>query len=138
MGKEQISRELVKIEGMTCQSCVTKVSKAIMAVPGVIDVQVSLSKQNASFQLADSQTKVDAVVTAVRNAGYQVAQKHTFDWFYVWGFLVLIILMMISSRLRGYEQALTGAGYGLLFITGLLTSLHYVAMCGGITLSQEP
>jgi len=38
--------------------------------------------------------------------------------------------------LRGYEQALTGAGYGLLFVTGLLTSLHCVAMCGGITLSR--
>lgn len=129
-------RELIKIEGMTCQSCVARVSKAIIAVPGVIDVQVSLSKQNASFQLTDSQTKIDDVVTAVRNAGYQADQKHTFDWFYVWGFLILIILMMLSSRLQGNEQALTGAGYGLLFITGLLTSLHCVAMCGGITLSR--
>ena len=103
---------------------------------GVTDVQVSLSKQNASFQLADSQAKIDDVVTAVRNAGYQTAQKHAFDWFYVWGFLILMILMMLTSRLRGYEQALTGAGYGLLFVTGLLTSLHCVAMCGGITLSR--
>ncbi len=96
MGKELIRRELVKIEGMTCQSCVAKVSKAIMAVPGVIDVKVSLSKQNASFQLADSQTKIDDVVTAVRNIGYEVDQKPSFDgWFYVGGFLVLIILMMV-------------------------------------------
>lgn len=41
--------------------------------------------------------------------------------------------MVISSR---YEHVLTEAGYGLLFVIGLLTSLHCVAMCGGITLSQ--
>jgi sulfite exporter TauE/SafE len=44
--------------------------------------------------------------------------------------------MMLSTRLLRSEQILTGASYGLLFITGLLTSLHCVAMCGGITLSQ--
>ncbi len=75
----------VNIKGMTCQSCVIKVSKAIMAVPGVKDVHVSLSKQNASFQLEDSQMKIDDIVTAVRNAAYEAGQKPTFDWFYVWG-----------------------------------------------------
>lgn len=132
-----MSREIVRIEGMTCQSCVWKVTKAIMAVPGVKDVEVSLSEQSASFQLADSQTKLDDIITAVRNSGYEAGQKQSFDWFYVWGFAILIILMFLSSRLTGSEQSLiTGAGYGLIFVTGLLTSLHCVAMCGGITLSQ--
>ncbi len=27
-------------------------------------------------------------------------------------------------------------GYGLIFVVGLLTSLHCIAMCGGIVLSQ--
>lgn len=30
----------------------------------------------------------------------------------------------------------TGMGYGMLFVIGLLTSVHCVAMCGGINLSQ--
>jgi uncharacterized protein len=137
-GDKELGRELLKIEGMTCQSCVGKVTKAIMGVPGVKDVEVSLSKQSARFKLVDSQTKIEDIVSAIRNAGYEVSQKQAFDWFYFWGFIVLIILMFLSSRLRGYEQALTsaGAGFGLLFLIGLLTSLHCVAMCGGITLSQ--
>ncbi len=44
--------------------------------------------------------------------------------------------MIVSIRLLTAKQTLPGAGYGLLFITGLLTSLHCVGMCGGITLSQ--
>lgn len=35
-----------------------------------------------------------------------------------------------------FPQAEEGMGYGMLFLIGLLTSVHCVAMCGGINLSQ--
>ena len=34
------------------------------------------------------------------------------------------------------QLAETGMGYGMLFVIGLLTSVHCIAMCGGISLSQ--
>ena len=49
---------------------------------------------------------------------------------------------MIISRFgvfnvfNAFPQAEETTGYGMLFIIGLLTSLHCVAMCGGINLSQ--
>ena len=49
---------------------------------------------------------------------------------------------MIINRFGGFSifnafpQAEEGMGYGMLFVIGLLTSIHCVAMCGGINLSQ--
>jgi sulfite exporter TauE/SafE len=43
----------------------------------------------------------------------------------------------IFSRFTDFfPQAERGMGYGMLFVVGLLTSVHCVAMCGGINLSQ--
>ncbi len=50
-------------------------------------------------------------------------------------FLVLRRLGM-ASWFNAFPQAEASMGYGLLFISGLLTSFHCVAMCGGINLSQ--
>ncbi len=38
--------------------------------------------------------------------------------------------------IRNFPVAKAGMGYGMLFIIGVLTSVHCVAMCGGICLSQ--
>jgi sulfite exporter TauE/SafE len=43
-----------------------------------------------------------------------------------------LLNMLVPSQL-----AATGMGYGLLFIIGVLTSVHCLAMCGGINLSQS-
>ena len=56
--------------------------------------------------------------------------------------IVLVALFMVINRLGGFNffnafpQAEAGMGYGLLFGIGLLTSVHCLAMCGGINLSQ--
>jgi len=56
--------------------------------------------------------------------------------------IILAALFMIINRFGGFNvfnsfpQAEQGMGYGLLFLIGLLTSIHCVAMCGGINLSQ--
>jgi len=55
--------------------------------------------------------------------------------------IIIFALYFISSRLgvlnifRAFPEAEQGMGYGMLFVIGLLTSVHCVAMCGGINLS---
>lgn len=56
--------------------------------------------------------------------------------------IILFALYMIANRfgllniLSTFPVAKDGMGYGMLFLIGLLTSVHCVAMCGGICLSQ--
>ena len=42
-----------------------------------------------------------------------------------------VLNLLVPSRLADSSM-----GYGMLFVIGLLTSIHCVAMCGGIHLSQ--
>ena len=63
--------ETLKIEGMGCGGCVTTVTKALTAVPGISDVAVSLEKHEASFALNAPATREQAI-KAVEESGYDV------------------------------------------------------------------
>ncbi len=56
--------------------------------------------------------------------------------------IILFAVYMVANRFgllnifNSFPIAKEGMGYGMLFVIGLLTSVHCVAMCGGICLSQ--
>ncbi|MDF2766309.1 MAG: copper-transporting ATPase [Rhodospirillales bacterium] len=57
------------IEGMTCASCVSRVEKALAAVPGVAEATVNLANARARVRLSGD-TDPAALISAVENAGY--------------------------------------------------------------------
>jgi P-type Cu+ transporter len=59
----------LRIEGMTCASCVLRVEKALQKVPGVAAATVNLATETASVQSL-STTPMSALTEAVRRAGY--------------------------------------------------------------------
>ena len=61
------------VAGMTCESCVTKVDKALRGVEGVKDVKVDLKKQTAVVTMASAAVKPDALFKAVKDAGFKAA-----------------------------------------------------------------
>ena len=63
--------ETLKIEGMGCGGCVSNVIKALVAVPGISDVAVSLEPREARFALRAPATREQAV-RALEDAGYGV------------------------------------------------------------------
>jgi Cu+-exporting ATPase len=60
---------VLRIEGMTCASCVGRVEKALRAVPGVTEASVNLATEKATVHGGDQ----DKLVAAVRAAGYEAA-----------------------------------------------------------------
>ena len=58
------------IEGMTCTSCVSKVEKALNAVPGVTRASVNLATERAHVDLA-GQVSLSDLIKAVGTAGYE-------------------------------------------------------------------
>ncbi len=58
------------IEGMSCASCVSKVEKALNAVPGVTRASVNLATERAHVELA-GQVPLGDLVKAVETAGYE-------------------------------------------------------------------
>jgi len=70
--RAQVSYDL-KVQGMTCASCVARIEKAIRRVPGVVDASVNLATGTATVQARDA--SVEAAIAAVREAGYEAAPK---------------------------------------------------------------
>ena len=70
--RPEMTTQHLNVSGMTCGSCVAKVSHAISAVPGVDHVDVSLAAQTADVRFDEARVSVDALNLAVRSAGYDV------------------------------------------------------------------
>lgn len=61
---------ILTVSGMSCGSCVRHVTSALQAVPGVSKVTVQLRAGLAEVQ-HDDEASVDALIGAVREAGYE-------------------------------------------------------------------
>ncbi|MET3926264.1 heavy metal translocating P-type ATPase [Devosia sp. 2618] len=64
----------IDIEGMTCASCVARVEKSLLKVPGVTSASVNLATERATVQLSDA-TDTDALLKAIDKAGYKGTER---------------------------------------------------------------
>ena len=62
--------EHLKVTGMTCGGCTSKVTRALKAIAGVGDVDVSLAAAQATVQYDESVTSPAQLKSAVIDAGY--------------------------------------------------------------------
>ena len=60
------------IDGMTCASCVSRVEKALLAVPGVAGATVNLATEKADIEFDPARADAAALSAAIRKAGYEV------------------------------------------------------------------
>ncbi len=64
----------LRVEGMTCASCVGRVERALKAVPGVARASVNLATERAEVAFAGT-ADPGAVKQAVEHAGYSVGEE---------------------------------------------------------------
>ncbi len=60
------------VAGMSCASCVTRVERAVKKLPGVVEAAVNLATEQATVEYVPGATGREAIVAAVRGAGYDV------------------------------------------------------------------
>jgi sulfite exporter TauE/SafE len=131
------------INGMTCINCQNRIQKKLESTAGVQTVSVSYERSKASVSYNPSVITFDEIKAAVENLGYQVAEKKNIQVSQIIGTLVIILtlymlfrMFSMSSLAAAFPVAQIGMGYGMVLIIGLVTSVHCIAMCGGINLSQ--
>lgn len=135
----------LSIGGMTCVQCENRIQRGLSGTKGVIKASVSYRAGTAEI-VYDSQilTRED-IVRVIESLDYTVEpQKGVKDFGRSVGFLLLIGVLFgimeyfgILNLLVPSQLAESGMGYGMLFFVGILTSVHCLAMCGGINLSQS-
>ncbi|KAI8812063.1 E1-E2 ATPase-domain-containing protein [Cladochytrium replicatum] len=67
--------KLFGAEGMTCQSCVKSVTKALSVLPGVIDVSVDLPSLSATVRFDSNLLSDRDIVDAINDAGFEGSVK---------------------------------------------------------------
>ena len=66
---------ILKVDGMTCQSCPYQVKGALKRVEGVITASASLETREAEVTFDDAITNIAALTQATTNAGFPSALR---------------------------------------------------------------
>ncbi len=143
---QDVSRVDLRIEGMTCASCVAKVESALRSVPGVESARVNLATETASVQTtvpSDPQPLVRAVqaagydaVPAARGADAGIerrAEQHLRERRQALVTAIGIGLPIMALHWAGHRLAGTheGAHFWPMLLQGLLTVMLLISPAGG-------
>jgi copper chaperone len=66
-----MTKEKIKVEGMSCGHCEMKVKKAVESVEGVREVEVNLRDKQVAIEYEERKTSLEKIKAAVREAGYE-------------------------------------------------------------------
>jgi copper chaperone len=66
--------EIIKVTGMTCGGCVDIVTRALVAVDGVHNVNVSLANGEAKVDFDENMTSIEKLNIAVEETGYGLVE----------------------------------------------------------------
>lgn len=134
------------IGGMTCVNCQNKIEKTLNHTEGVINAIVSYNNATADIVYNEEAISLKEIITAIENLGYEVIRRKKTAGSNIANtvcMLVIIVSLYVMLQSMGILNLLvpsqladTKMGYGMLFVIGLITSVHCIAMCGGINLSQ--
>lgn len=131
-----IKKEKIKVFDMTCTSCEKRVENAVRKLNGVHTATASYSGQYVVVKYDNDVCNLNIIRDAIKKAGYSTESKDTFKIVGIAVIALAIILIGNSTTGIDINSKLSGASYFILFVIGILSSLHCIGMCGGIMLSQ--
>lgn len=155
MEKRLISK-ILRIEGMSCTNCEIRIENALKKLDGVVKVKAVYSSSNIYITYDANVIRLERIIRAIEEQDYTVMDKPETES--VTGTnakkaaggrisagrllgigIILLAFYLVIEKTAGFNfipEINQSMGYGILFVVGFLTSLHCIAMCGGINLSQ--
>lgn len=137
-----MKRTELHVDGMTCSHCKRNIENTLRKKDSIKDVEASVFHGRVTI-IHDAPLALDEIEEDIVGLGYTVLRERKRQ---ILGRIVLAVtLVMLSFLVLRYENRLSfefiphirqSMGYGTLFFVGILTSLHCIAMCGGINMSQ--
>lgn len=131
-----LREEAIQVRGMHCTSCESTIRAAVRALPGVAAVEADHTSGAVKVRYDAAKCSSGEIKKAIVAAGYDVKPVGLSQ---VLGVLAVAGVVLLLGRNGGIDidsRLALGATTFVLFMTGLLTSLHCAGMCGGILLSQ--
>lgn len=132
-------RKELKIEGMTCTSCENRIEKVLSKTEGIISVNANFTDSIVKVEFNEEIINIKEIEKIIENLDYKVVTKTNKNINQVLGIVfILFAVYFLIDRTVSFNfipKIDQSMGYGILFVVGLLTSIHCIAMCGGINIS---
>jgi len=135
------------ISGMSCAHCELTIEKTLSKLKGLEHIKASFGKGEVTFTFDDEVIGIEEIKSAINKLDYKVIEEHKTKFTNNTEALYILIILLggyvilkrygLLNFTNYFPQIQSSMGYGMLFVIGLLTSLHCVAMCGGINLAQS-
>lgn len=131
------------VKDMFCEQCENVINKHLLAMDGVHAAQASLAKGEVTVLYDESVCREERIVEVITKAGYTVKEDSNINTL-VNGISILVIIFGLwyiinafgwNQIFQNFPEATDGMSYAMLFVIGLLTSFHCIAMCGGLNLA---
>ena len=131
-------------EGTTCESCAEIIKKQAQKVDGVSSVSFDYSNETGYVTFDNEKTNIDEILDKIEEKGYtgyildDTPKKANKPVGWIIGIVgILIVGYFLFNFVDGINmpQISQNMGYGLLFLVGILTGFHCIAMCGGFVVS---
>lgn len=140
-----IKKETIHVTGMSCPQCNERIEKAVFEIEGVQNATADYVSGIADVEYDTVQCNIDDIKNKIDKAGYQVQDGINKSSFINGISIVIIILALwyilsstgVSTIFQSFPEAKEGMGYITILLIGILTSVHCIAMCGGINISQS-
>lgn len=153
---EKLTKATLKVEGMVCNGCEMIIENQLKNINGIIEVKAAYTNAKINVTYDDALLTILNIVESIEELEYKVLKiseeentahksekRVTKSNLKITQFMGIIIVILacyfLINNTIGFNfipQVNQSMGYGLLFVVGLLTSLHCIAMCGGINISQ--
>ena len=125
---------------MICPQCEDEIAQKITHRRGVLSCRASYRKSSVTAQYDPDIITPGEIKSALSDIGYPVGSGKSGLISDIAGIAAVVILYFALPWLTGLvnvPQAESGAGFGVLFVIGLLSGVHCIGMCGGIMLTQK-
>lgn len=129
-----------KVDGMICPQCEDEIARKITHRRGILTCRASYRKSCVLAEYDPDIISADEIKAALSDIGYPVGSGKSGLISDIAGIAAVIILYFALPWLTGLvnvPQVESDAGFGVLFVIGLLSGVHCIGMCGGIMLTQK-
>lgn len=141
-----VKSKRLRIGGMSCVNCQNTIERKLQNTAGIKKASVSYHTGVAEVTYDTDIISLKDIEAVVERLDYEVLPddaKEVSRRGISMEFILIIVSLYVLIQHFGILNLLvpsrlaeTNVGYGMLFVIGLITSVHCVAMCGGINLSQ--
>ena len=128
---------------MTCINCKKAIENGLGNITGVESVSVNYKTGKCEITIDTGLIGWKDIFNAIENLGYTVGNNKKTDLINIVSIVVIIVSLYYFLEQTGLLNLLnfekvadSTMWFGMLFVIGLMTSVHCIAMCGGINVSQ--